>query len=137
MTNTHLKSLGISSILDKTPTDLEMEDLTPQQLEDVFKKLTRTKGTNTGLEMREFLGIDKALIRKAGELKNNGSKLTEIDEHLEREHKKLDEIGDGDIHDCIKKRIADLKEKRAKKLEITTQNRKELPSQFLQIRQMI
>ena len=136
MTNTHLKNLGIS-ILDKTPTDLEMEDLTPQQLEDVFKKLTRTKGTNTGLEMREFLGIDKALIRKAGELKNNGSKLTEIDEHLEREHKKLDEIGDGDIHDCIKKRIADLKEKRAKKLEITTQNRKELPSQFLQIRQMI
>ena len=37
MTNTHLKNLGIS-ILDMTPTDLEMEDLTPQQLEDVVKK---------------------------------------------------------------------------------------------------
>ena len=70
MTNTHLKNLGIS-ILDKTPTDLEMEDLTPQQLEDVVKKLTKPKGMNTGLEMREFLVIDKALTRKTGELKNN------------------------------------------------------------------
>ena len=136
MTNTHLKNLGIS-ILDQTPTDLEMEDLTPQQLEDVVKKLTKPKGMNTGLEMREFLGIDKALTRKTGELKNNGSKMTEIDEHLEREHKRLDEIGDGDIRDRIKKRIADLKEERAAKLEITTQNHKELSSQFLRIRQTI
>ena len=37
MTNIHLKNLGIS-ILDITPTDLEMNDLTPQQLEDVVKK---------------------------------------------------------------------------------------------------
>ena len=63
--------------------------------------------------------------------------MTEIDEHLEREHKKLDEIGDGDIHDRIKKRIANLKEERATRLEITTQNRKELSSQFSRIRQTI
>lgn len=136
MTNTHLKNLGIS-ILDITPTDLEMNDLTPQQLEDVVKKVTRTIGTNTDLDMREFLGIDKALTRITGELKNNVSKLTEIDEHLEKEHKKLDEIGDGDIRDRIKKRIADLKEERATRLEITTQNRKELSSQFSRIRQTI
>ena len=109
MSNTHLKNLGIS-ILDITPTDLEMNDLTPQQLEDVVKRVTRTIGTNTDLYMREFLGIDKGLTRITGELKNNVYKLTEIDEHLEREHKNLDEIGDGDIRDRIKKRIADLKE---------------------------
>ena len=40
MTNIHLKNLGIS-ILDMTPTDLEMEGLTPQQLEDVVRKVTR------------------------------------------------------------------------------------------------
>lgn len=141
ITNTHLKNLGIS-ILDMTPTDLEMEDLTPQQLDqratqlqDVVKKVTI--GINTDLDMREFLGIDKALTRITGELKNNVSKLTEIDEHLEREHKKLDEIGDGDIRDRIKKRIADLKEERAARLEIATQNRKELSSQFSRIRQTI
>ena len=59
-----------------------MNDLTPQQLEDVVKKVTRTIGTNTDLDMREFLGIVKALTRITGELKNNVSKLTEIDEHL-------------------------------------------------------
>ena len=136
MTNTHLKNLGIS-ILDITPTDLEMNEITPQRHEEVIDEVTRTIGTNTDLDIREFLGIDKALTRITGELKNNVSKLTEIDEHLEREHKKLDEIGDGDIHDRIKNRIADLKEKRATRLEITTQNRKELSSQFLRIRQRI
>ena len=100
-----------------TPTDLEMDDLTPRQLEDIVKKVTRT--TN----MREFLGIDKALTRITAEVKNNVSKLTEI--------------GDRDIRDRIKKRIADMKEERATRLEITTQNRKELSSQFLQIRQTI
>ena len=136
MTNTHLKNLGIS-ILDITPTDLEMNEITPQRHEEVIDEVARTIGTNTDLDIREFLGIDKALTRITEELKNNVSKLTEIDEHLEREHKKLDEIGDGDIHDRIKNRIADLKEKRATRLEITTQNRKELSSQFLRIRQRI
>ena len=81
MTNTHLKTLGI---LDMTPTDLEMNELTPQRLDEVIDEVTRTIGTNTDLDMREFLGIDKALTRITGELKNNVSKLTEIDEHLER-----------------------------------------------------
>ena len=51
MTNTNLKNLGIS-ILDMTPTPhLEMEDITPQQLEDVVRKVTRTIGTNTDLDL--------------------------------------------------------------------------------------
>ena len=36
-------------------TDPEMNDLTPQQIEDVVKKVTRTIGTNTDLDMRELL----------------------------------------------------------------------------------
>ena len=63
--------------------------------------------------------------------------MTEIDEHLESEHKKLDEIEDGDIRDRIKNGIADLKEERATRLKITTQNRKELSSQFSRMRQTI
>ena len=66
MTNTLLSNLGIF-ILDMSPTDLEMEDLTPQQLDDVIKKVTRT--TYADLEIREFLGIDKDLTRINGELK--------------------------------------------------------------------
>ena len=62
-----------------------MNELTPQRLEEIIDEVTRTIGTNTDLDMREFLGIDKALTRITGELKNNVSKLTEIDEHLKRE----------------------------------------------------
>ena len=61
------------------------------------------------------------------ELTNNVSKLTEIDEHLKKEHAKLDEIKDDlsyleEFCDRIKKRKADLKEERAVRLEITSQN---------------
>ena len=41
------------------------------------------------------------------------------------------------LRDRIKKRIADLKEERATRLEITSQNRKELASQFSRIRQTV
>ena len=57
--------------------------------------------------MREFLGIDKALTRIKGELSNNASKLTEIDEIEDspdlREHEQR-----------VKAIITDLKEERAK-----------------------
>ena len=85
--------------------------------------------------MRELLGIDEALTRISGELTNNVSKLTKIDKHLKREQKKLDEIKDDpsyaqDLRDRIKKRMTDLKEERAVRLEITSQNRKELAFHF-------
>ena len=41
--------------------------------------------------MQEFLGIDKALQRIQGELLNNTSKLTEINKHIKRDTKKLEE----------------------------------------------
>ena len=119
-----------------------MDDLTSQKLEEVIDEVTRSIGTNTDLDMRRFLGIDKALTKISGELTNNMSKLTEIDEHLKYEHTKLDEIKDDpsyseDLCDHIKKRIAELKEERATRLEINSQNRKELASQFSRIRQTI
>ena len=97
--------------------------------------------TNTDLDMREFLGIDKALTRIQGELANNAGKLTEIDAHLAREQGKLEEIEDSpdlQVHEeRIKTKIAELKEERAARLELLSQNRKELASQFARIRQTI
>ena len=46
----------------------------------------------TGLDMREFLGIDKALQSIQGELLNNTSKLTEIDRRIQKDIKKLEEV---------------------------------------------
>ena len=47
---------------------------------------------NTDLDVREFLGIDKALQSIQGELVNNTSKLTEIDRRIERDTKMLQEV---------------------------------------------
>ena len=52
----------------------------------------REASQNTDLEMREFLGIDKALQSIQGELLNNTSKLTEINKRIKRDTKKLEEV---------------------------------------------
>ena len=60
-------------------------------VEDIHDK-TRKALQNTDLDMREFLGIDKALQSIQGELVNNTSKLTEINKRIQRDTKKLEEV---------------------------------------------
>ena len=135
--------LGIETrdrvLIQEIPTELEMDDLSPQRVGEVITKVTRDMSTNTDLDMREFLGIDKALTRIQGELANNAGKLTEIDAYIAREQGKLAEIEtspDLQVHEeRVKAKIAELKEERAARLELLSQNRKELASQFSRIRQ--
>ena len=121
--------------------DIEMDELPPQRLEEVIDEITKDISTNTDLDMREFLGIDKALTRIQGELANNAGKLTEIDAHITREQKKLAEIEaspDLQVHEeRVKAKITELTEERAARLELLSQNRKELASQFSRIRQTV
>ena len=65
---------------EQLPTDLEMEDIPLQDLGNLAEQVhiaTREAATNTDLDMREFLGIDKALRRVQGKIINNTSKLSE------------------------------------------------------------
>ena len=121
--------------------DIEMDELPPQRLEEVINEVMNSVGINTDLDMREFDGIDKALTRIQGELANNAGKLTEIDAHIAREQGKLAEIEtspDLQVHEeRVKAKIAELKEERAARLELLSQNRKELASQFSRIRQTV
>ena len=77
------------------PTDLEMESIPPEDLssltEDIHVK-TREASQNTDLDMREFLGNNKALQSIQGELLNNTSKLTEINKSIKKDTKKLQEV---------------------------------------------
>ena len=59
--------------------------------EHIYVK-TRGASQNTSLDMREFLGINKALKSIQGALLNNTSKLTKIDKHIQRDTKKLEEV---------------------------------------------
>jgi len=121
--------------------DIEMNELsTDQKIETIEEVLPISVAVNTDLDMREFLGINKALTRIKRELENNAAKLSELDKHLEKEHKKLKEIEDNPEYDdeiCkrIKSRIKNLNEERLARLEILSQNAKELASQFSRIHQ--
>ena len=75
--------------------DLKMESIPLKDLsslvEDIHVK-TREASQNTDLDMREFLGIDKALQSIQGELVNNTSKLTKIDKRIKKDTKKSQEV---------------------------------------------
>ena len=74
------------------PTDIEMENIPLEELSFLFEDIharSREASQNTDLDMCEFLGIDKALQSIQGELLNNTSKLTEINERIKRDREKL------------------------------------------------
>ena len=107
-------------------TDIEMESMLLDRLlslvEDIHVK-TREASQNTDLDMREFLGIDKALQSIRGELSNNTSKLTEINKRIKRDTKKLKEVEDGPTYSdeqrqLYKDILDDLNKEKQARLEI-------------------
>ena len=84
-----------TKLMRELPTDIEMESIPLEGIsslvEDIHVK-TREASQNTDLDMKEFLGIDKALQSIHGELLNNASKLKEINKRIKRDIKKLQEV---------------------------------------------
>ena len=127
------------------PTDLEMEVIPLKELlslvEDIHVK-TREASQNTDLDMREFLGNDKALQGIQGELLNNSSKLTEIDKRIQRDTKKLEEVENYLIYtdeqrQLYRDRLDDLNTGKQARLEILSQNWKDLQTQVARIKQTL
>ena len=88
--------------------------------------------------MREILGIDKALQSIQGELLNNTSKLKGIDERIKRDTKKLQEVENDPTYSNEQKqlyrdRLDDLNTEKKARLEILSQNRKDLQTQVARI----
>ena len=80
------------------PTDLQMESIPLKELSSLTEEIhikTREASQQTSLDIRKFVAIDKALQSIQSELLNNTSKLTEIDKHIERDTKKLEEVENG------------------------------------------
>ena len=95
---------------------------------------------NTELDMREFLGIDKGLQSIQGELVNNTSKLTEIDKLIKRDTKKLEEVENDPTYSdeqrqLYRDRLDDLNTEKQARLEILSQNWKDLQTQVARIKQ--
>ena len=95
--------------------------------EDIHVK-TREASQNTDLDMREFLGIDKALQSTQGEIVNNTSKLIEIDKRIKRDTKKMEEVENDSTYtdeqrQLYRDRPDDLNTEKQARLEILSQNR--------------
>ena len=110
-------------------------------IEDIHIK-TREALQNTDLDTREFLGIDKALQSIQGELLNNTSKLTEINKRIKRDTKKLEEVENDPTYtdeqrQLYRDRLDDLNTEKRARLEILSQNRKDLQTKVARIKQTI
>ena len=126
-------------------TDLQMESIPLEELSSLAEEIhvkTREASQNTDLDMREFLGTDKALQSIQGELLNNTSKLTEIDKRIKRDTKKLQEVeNDPNYSDeqrqLHRDRLDNLNTEKQARLEILSQNRKDLQTQVARIKQTL
>ena len=92
--------------------------------------------------MREFLGIDKPLQSIQGELLNSTSKLTEINKRIQRDTKKLEEVENDPTYtdeqrQLYRDRLDDLNTEKQARLEILSQNRKDLQTQVARIKQTL
>ena len=134
-----------SKLKSELPTDLQMESISLKELsslaEDIHVK-TREALQNIDLDMREFLGIEKALQSIQGELLNNTSKLTEINKSIERDTKTLKEVVNDSTYtdeqrQLHRDRLDDLNTEKQARLEILLQNRKDLQAQVARIKQTI
>ena len=139
------RSIKAANLLkSEIPTQTDIENIPlfdlPSVIEEIHIK-TREVSQNTDLDMREFLGIDKALRSINGELCNNTAKLSELNKRIKQDTAKLKEIEDNpedfseEQKELYKGRLQDLKEERQARLEFLSQNRKNLQTQVARIRQ--
>ena len=95
---------------------------------------TRETSQNTDLGMQEFLRIDKPLQSIQAELLNNTPKITEINKRIKRDTKKLEEVENDPTYtdeqtQLYRNRLDDLNTEKQARLEILSQNRKDLQTQ--------
>ena len=112
---------------------IEMQTMTGEQINETVKTLSRDIATNTDQDMREMLGIDKAATRFNGELVLNTSKLTEVDEQIKGIKEELKNARDPQEQKELKARLKELQQERKVRLEIASQNQKQLSSQIARI----
>ena len=110
--------------------------LTDTQIDEVLGTLD-----DPPLTLREIRGLDKALQTIRGEHTNNLAKLTELDDHIALEKRKLDEADAGGVDELIRRRIAerlrDLQDERSARLEAASASKDALRSQISRIRETI
>ena len=90
------------------------------------------------LNLREIRGLDRALQRIRGELTNNLAKLSELDERIASETRKLGQEGTDEVEKRrIAERLRSLQDERDARLEAASSMRQDLRSQINRVRETI
>ena len=134
-----------SNFKSELPTDLQMESIQLERLSSLVENIhakTREASQNTDLDMQEFLTINKALQSIQSETLKNTSKLTEINKRITRDTKKLEEVKNDPTYpdeqrQLHRDRLDDLNTEKQARLEILSQDRKDLQTQVARIKQTI
>ena len=115
------------------------EEITPAVADQAIASVQNILAvlTSEGYTTRDILGMCKALERSRGELTNNLAKLSELDEHIALEKRKLEETPNEAAKDEIAKRLRDLQNQRAPRLEAASATREALRSQISRLRETL
>ena len=115
------------------------EEITPAVADQAIASVQNILAvlTSEGYTTRDILGMCKALERSRGELTNNLAKLSELDEHIALEKRKLEEAPNEAAKDEIAKRLRDLQNQRASRLEAASATREALRSQISRLRETL
>ena len=127
--------------LDETPPGNTLLENLLFLAEDIPVK-TREALQKTDLDIGEFLGTNKILQSIQGELLNNTSKLSEINKSIKRDTKKLQEVQvdptySDDQRQLYKDGLDDINTKKQARLEIVSQNRKDLQTKVTRIKKTL
>ncbi|XP_066929235.1 tropomyosin-2-like [Clytia hemisphaerica] len=107
--------------------------MTGEQIIESVKTLSRDIVTKTDLEIREMLGLDEALTRFKDEFVLNTSKLFEVEEQIKGTKDELKNARDPQEQNELKARLKEFQQERKVRLEIASQNQKQLSSQIARI----
>ena len=122
---------------------VELQDLgqTVKEASDAIHRLetafTDAEIDEPPVNLSELQGVDQALQTVRGKLTNNLAKLTELDEHIAMERRKLDEAEDEFSRRRIAERVRGLGGERASRLEAASASREALRSQINRMRETI
>ena len=103
------------------------------ELPDAANGQTQTEGQT----FRELQGLDKTLPPTPGELFNNLAKLTDIDNDIAKEKRKLGEAEDEISKKDIRARLKNPEDERAARLEAASANKEALQGQMNRIKDTI
>ena len=148
-----LKSREEINKISQPLNNIQVEGIPMQELPRVSEEVEQAVGKinevlgkkevlvqTEGLNFRELVGLDKALTKIRGELANNLSKLTSVENEIHDERlnlAKAERLGNEEQQRDIRAKLQDLEAERETRLEFASQNSEALRSQINRIKETI